>query len=131
MADKQPQQPAAATKQEMAHIEIMIGRILQIGVIVAAIIMVIGLILFLVNGGNSGYAANTHPTTIHAILVGTIRFKPYAIMMVGLFCLILTPVLRVVVSIYAFYKEKDHLYVIITTLVLIILCISFIIGHTV
>lgn len=130
MTDKQPQQPAA-TKQEMAHIETMIGRILQIGVVIAAVIMAIGLILFLVNGGNSGYAANAHPTTIHAILVGTAQLKPYAIMMVGMFCLILTPVLRVIVSIYAFYKEKDRLYVIITTLVLLILCISFIIGHTV
>lgn len=131
MAVKQPQQSPATTQQEMAHIEIMIGHILQIGVIVAAIIMAMGLILFLVNGGNSGYATNAHPTTIHAILVGTAQFKPYAIMMVGLFCLILTPVLRVIVSIYAFYKEKDHLYVIITTLVLIILGLSFIIGHTI
>lgn len=120
-----------ATEKEMAHIEIMIGRILQIGVVVAAIIMAIGLLLLLINGGNGGYPVGHHPTTIHGILVGVGQLKPYAIMMVGMFCLILTPVLRVVVSIYAFYKEHDRLYVFITTLVLVILCISFIVGHTV
>ncbi|KRK97083.1 hypothetical protein FD04_GL001943 [Secundilactobacillus odoratitofui DSM 19909 = JCM 15043] len=120
-----------STEKEMAHIEIMIGRILQIGVVIAAIVMLIGLILLLVNGGDGGYAVGHQPTTISTILSGTAHMKPYAIMMVGMFCLILTPVLRVVVSIYAFYKEHDHLYVWITTAVLIILCVSFIIGHTV
>ncbi len=49
-------------------------------------------------------------------------------MMFGLFCLILTPVLRVVVSLFTFLKEKDYLYVGITGIVLIILVISFLIG---
>ncbi len=55
-------------------------------------------------------------------------FKPYSIMMLGIFCLILTPILRVVVSIYSFYKEHDMLYVVITSIVLIILMISFVFG---
>lgn len=121
----------SATETEMDHIEVVIGRILQIGVIVAAIIMLFGLILLLAHGGNGGYPVGHQPTTISAIISGTVALKPYAVMMVGMFCLILTPVLRVVVSIYAFYKEHDTLYVGITTTVLIILCISFIIGHTV
>ncbi|MBC6179116.1 DUF1634 domain-containing protein, partial [Listeria welshimeri] len=59
---------------------------------------------------------------------GLSTLKPYAIMMFGLFCLILTPVLRVVVSLFTFLKEKDYLYVGITGLVLDILVISFLIG---
>lgn len=49
--------------------------------------------------------------------------------MLGLFLLILTPVLRVVVSIYAFIKEKDRLYTWITTAVLVILIGAMIIGY--
>lgn len=113
---------------EMVSVERLIGRILQIGVFTSAIILALGLLLFLMNQ-TTGYPAGTHPKTLLAILQGAIAFKPYAIMMLGLFCLILTPVLRVVVSIYAFYKEQDHLYVVITVLVLIILLISFIIGY--
>lgn len=51
-----------------------------------------------------------------------------AFIMLGLFCLILTPVLRVVVSIFAFAKEKDYLYVVITLIVLVILVIGMSFG---
>ena len=57
------------------------------------------------------------------------QLKPYAVLMLGIFLLILTPVLRVVVSIYAFAKEGDRLYVTITTIVLIILIIGTTIGY--
>ncbi|EPD11575.1 putative membrane protein [Lacticaseibacillus paracasei subsp. paracasei Lpp48] len=49
--------------------------------------------------------------------------------MTGIFLLILTPVLRVVVSIYAFAVEHDRLYVWITTIVLIILLGAMTIGY--
>ncbi|TGD19799.1 DUF1634 domain-containing protein [Levilactobacillus suantsaiihabitans] len=115
------------TAREMAQVETIIGRILQVGVIFSAIVMLIGLALFLITG-YSGYAGDFVPRQMGMILAGTWQLKPYAIMMLGVYCLILTPVLRVVVSIYAFYKEKDHLYVAITTLVLIILLIALVIG---
>jgi len=126
MAEK-PTTEAPATAREMAQVENIIGRILQIGVIVSAIVMLIGLVLFLVTG-QSGYPGTTIPLNMKDILVGTVQFKPYAVMMLGIYCLILTPVLRVVVSIYAFYKENDRLYVIITTAVLIILLFALVIG---
>lgn len=121
------QEKQAATAKEMAQVETIIGRILQVGVIVSAIVMLIGLVIFLVTG-QSGYPGSTMPLSMGAILVGTWHLKAYAIMMLGTYCLILTPVLRVVVSIYAFYKERDHLYVAITTLVLVILLFALIIG---
>lgn len=120
-------QKPATTAREMAQVETIIGRILQVGVIFSAIIMLIGLVLFLVTG-NSGYNGNFVPRQMDMILAGTMQGRPYAIMMLGVYCLILTPVLRVIVSIYAFYKEKDYLYVAITTLVLIILLIALVIG---
>lgn len=121
------EQKPATTAREMAQVETIIGRILQVGVIFSAIVMLIGLVLFLVTG-NSGYSGDFVPRQMGMILAGTWQLKPYAIMMLGVYCLILTPVLRVVVSIYAFYKEHDHLYVAITTLVLIILLIALMIG---
>ncbi|KRN01999.1 hypothetical protein FD13_GL000453 [Levilactobacillus senmaizukei DSM 21775 = NBRC 103853] len=122
MADKQ-----TATSKEMLQVESVIGRILQVGVIFSAIVMAIGLGLFLVTG-QSGYPGTVVPRQMGLILQGTWQLKPYAIMMLGVYCLILTPVLRVIVSIYAFYKERDHLYVAITTLVLFILMVALFIG---
>ncbi|MCK8624373.1 DUF1634 domain-containing protein [Apilactobacillus sp. TMW 2.2459] len=110
-------------RTEMNQIELIIGKILRIGVIISATIMIIGLLLFLITG-TSGYAKNYIPSNFKTIFQGIVHFKPYAIMMLGIFCLILTPVLRVVVSIYSFYKEKDKLYVYITSIVLVILIFS-------
>lgn len=114
-------------KTEMNAVEDLIGKVMQIGVLTAAIIMLLGVGLFLITG-DSGYAGQYHPTTFSDMLQGLIELKPYAIIMIGLFLLILTPVLRVVVSIYAFYVAKDKLYVWITTVVLVILIFAMFIG---
>ena len=49
-------------------------------------------------------------------------------MVAGLLLLIATPVLRVAVSIFAFVYEKDKVFVIITSIVLGLLLLSFILG---
>ncbi|UQS85652.1 DUF1634 domain-containing protein [Apilactobacillus apisilvae] len=116
------------TKEEMNQIELVIGKILRIGVIISATIMMIGLLIFILTG-KSGYSGNYHPSSFKEIFTGVTQLKSYAIMMVGIFCLILTPVLRVIVSIYSFYKEHDMLYVYITTFVLLVLIFSFFLGQ--
>ena len=116
------------TNTEMAQVEKIIGVILQIGVLISAIIIGIGLLLLLFTG-LSGDSGQNFPTHFGAIFHGLIQFKPFAIIMLGIFCLILTPVLRVVVSIYAFAKENDRLYVAITSTVLIILVVAMFLGY--
>lgn len=113
--------------EEMADVQLIIGKILRLGVMISATVMLVGLVLLIVKG-NGGYPSNAFPTDFTDIWAGIAALKPYAIMMLGIFLLILTPVLRVVVSIYSFYREGDNLYVVITTIVLVILAISFIFG---
>jgi uncharacterized membrane protein len=83
--------------------------------------------MFLITG-NSGYPINTYPTNPLLIFQGVAALKPYAIILTGLFILILTPVFRVGVSIIVFLKEKDYLYVKITAIVFTILIVSFLLG---
>ncbi|WP_127848650.1 DUF1634 domain-containing protein [Lacticaseibacillus hulanensis] len=113
---------------ENKEVELVIGQILRVGVIVAAVVILFGLIL-LFGTGSTGYPAGVHPSRIMSIVSGTVALKPYAVLMTGIFLLILTPVLRVVVSIYAFVKEHDRLYAIITSVVLVILVAAMIIGY--
>lgn len=113
--------------EEMADVQLIIGKILRLGVMISATVMIIGLVLLIVKG-NGGYPHNVFPTDFTQIWAEIAELKPYAIMMLGIFLLILTPVLRVVVSIYSFYREGDSLYVWITTIVLVILGISFVFG---
>ncbi len=68
------------------------------------------------------------PHTIHDVLAGIKDFRGQSIVMIGLLLLIATPVLRVGVSIFAFVYEGDHAYVVITTIVFLLLLLSFVLG---
>lgn len=116
------------TKEELLKIEQNIGKILRIGVLVSSIVIIIGILMFILTG-HSGYADGVWPNKFGDILAGLLRFKALAWLMTGLFLLILTPVLRVVASIFAFTKEGDKLYVFITGLVFVILMIAMFVGH--
>lgn len=114
-------------KSEIEDVEIIISKFLRIGVVLSAIIVFVGLLMFLISG-NSGYKGGYFPTTPTEIFKGFILFKPYSIILTGLLILILTPVFRVGISIIVFIKEKDSLYVKITLAVFIILMISLLLG---
>lgn len=114
-------------KSEIEEVELVISKFLKIGVMLSAAIVFIGFFMFLVTG-NSGYPSDTFPTNPIDIFQGLVAFKPYAIILTGLLILMITPVFRVGVSIIVFIKEKDFLYAKITSLVFLILVISFVLG---
>lgn len=114
-------------KSNIEDVEIIISKLLQVGVLLSAAVMLVGFLTFILTGG-SGYENNAFPSRLLMILQGLAAFKPYAIILTGLFILILTPVFRVGVSIIVFLKEKDFLYVAITAIVFSILIVSFLLG---
>ena len=109
------------------EVETVVSRSLKAGVFISAAIMLAGLLMFLITG-NSGYPDNVYPADPLQVLAGAAALKPYAVILAGLLILILTPVFRVGVSIIVFFKEKDYLYVKITSLVFVILIVSFLLG---
>lgn len=104
--------------------EEIIIKVLRVGVMISSSLILIGLLLLYIKGGENFYSN----ISLGAILNGLKNFNPYSIIMLGLLVLIITPVLRVISSIFVFYIEKDFLYMKITVIVLIILSISFFIG---
>ncbi|ERM91798.1 DUF1634 domain-containing protein [Caldanaerobacter subterraneus] len=113
--------------EDLRKMELIISKALSIGVTTSAVVIFLGLLMLVITG-NSGYPHGYYPTTPLSILRGFIALKPYAVILTGLLLLILTPVFRVAVSIITFLYEKDYTYTIITTLVFIILIISFLLG---
>jgi len=65
---------------------------------------------------------------LHTVLHGLATFNPVTLMMVGTVLLILTPLARVVVSIHAFAVDRDHKYVIVTSIVLLVMILTVILG---
>lgn len=66
--------------------------------------------------------------SISSVVNGALEFRGQAIVMLGVLVLIATPVVRVAASVVLFAAEHDRVYVAITSLVLLLLAVSFLIG---
>ncbi len=62
------------------------------------------------------------------IVQGITSLDPTVIMLIATVLLILTPVSRVVVSIYAFAVDRDRKYLVVTSMVLLVMAITVVLG---
>jgi uncharacterized membrane protein len=69
------------------------------------------------------------PQTLHEVGSGILTLRGQSIVAAGLLLLILTPVVRVAASIFVFVAQRDRTYVLITTVVLTLLLLSFFPGR--
>jgi uncharacterized membrane protein len=105
--------------------EIVIGNILRWGVIVAAAVGLVGMVMLVAAGGSAPegfrhFSADA-ATGLPAILAGVARGNGRGVMEFGLALLLLTPIVRVALSLIAFARERDRTYVILTAVVLVLL----------
>lgn len=109
---------------------ILIGKILRSGVLLSSIILIIGLLLAILQFPHlSSQALLDYPKSFIQLAQGILRLNALAVITLGLFLLIATPVIRVATSIIVFFFEKDWNFVFITSFVLLILLVSiFYIG---
>ncbi len=130
-------------KSQSHQVELFIAQLLRWGVILSFTIVGIGIVLVLVTG-RTGYQSirfddlnsiiqfhpdhPDYPNTINDVVAGIVAFKPYALISFGLLVLIAIPVMRVAVSVVAFFVERDWAYVLITAFVLGVLILSFMLG---
>lgn len=64
------------------------------------------------------------PVIVH----GVRSFDPPVIMLIATVLLILTPIARVVVSVYAFAADHDYKFVVITAMVLLVIVLTVVFG---
>jgi uncharacterized membrane protein len=103
-----------------------IAIILRGGVSLAALLVLLGGVAYLGRAGSDieNYRS-FHPTTFHFGIPHSGR----ELIEAGLLILILTPVIRVVFSAFAFARERDTTYVVITVIVLGLLAVGWLTGH--
>ena len=116
---------------EDRDVEKTVGKLLRIGVITASLVVLLGGILFLTQNGGSARpdyhvfkGEQNSYITFDGIFLGLFTFKPMAIIQFGVLLLIITPIMRIVFSLFAFILEKDRLYIVITLIVLAIILVS-------
>jgi len=115
-------------------LEILVGQLLQAGVLCSAAVVFLGAVIYLFRHGGSpmslgafhGEPADLH--TIRGILSGVRAGRSRGIIQLGLLLLIATPIARVALSIFGFARERDHLYVALTSVVFVILLYSLLVS---
>jgi uncharacterized membrane protein len=111
-----------------------IGTILRYGVVLAAAIVLFGGIIYLIKYGMMlpDYAKFTNPPDsmkgIKGILSHVLRLESQGLILLGVLVLIATPIVRVLFSALAFFRQRDYLYSIFTLIVLAILLFGFLRG---
>lgn len=105
----------------------VIGRLLQVGVLVATAVTLLGGGVFLVTHGHlpaDFQAFAGQPAALRSVegIIGGVlgRYSP-ALVQLGLVLLIATPVARVALTLGAFFLQRDRIYVALTGLVLVLL----------
>jgi len=119
------------TDKEM---ELSIAGMLRFGVSLSAVLVFVGGVLYLrhpwLTAPTYGrFVAESEPLRgIAAVLRGALHLDAKSVIELGILLLIATPIVRVAFCIVGFARQKDRLYVLISTAVFAILIYSFIQG---
>jgi uncharacterized membrane protein len=119
------------TDEQMDQI---VGALLRSGVIVAALVVLVGGILYLIRYGATlpDYrifrSESAGLRSVSGIIKETLSFHSHGLIQFGLLLLIATPVVRVAFSILAFTLQRDRTYVIVTLIVFTVLLYSLLGG---
>jgi uncharacterized membrane protein len=117
------------------RMDAVMGRVLQVGVMVAAALVLVGGVLYLARHPTPtvDYRHFQGEPEVYRTVLGIVRdaagLRGRGLIQLGLLVLIATPVARVVFSVYAFLRQRDWTYVAVTLIVLGILCYSLFGGH--
>ncbi len=118
--------------------ELLISWLLRMGVALSLFLVVAGLLLMFIHHPSYVYSmmdlqrltspGAAFPNTMREVIQGLLAGQGQAVVAVGLLVLIVTPIMRVAVSIAGFALQRDRAFVLITSVVLAFLIISFFLG---
>ena len=119
--------------EEQSKLENAISYLLISGVLLSLILLIIGMVLLWHKQG--GVAVSQDPSVFvhghdffsfiyHEVTGGGVKGLPLQLITLGVLVLLLTPYVRVILSVVFFARERNLKYVLITIFVLIILTIS-------
>jgi len=114
------------------RIENILGNLLRAGVLLSALVVLIGGVIYLVRHGRTAvdfrvfHGEPADLRDIRGIVSETWTLRGRGIIQLGLLLLIATPVARVAFSIFGFAEERDRMYVVFTVIVFSILLYSLI-----
>jgi len=137
--------PPPAGPDLLPAVEVLISRVLFWGGLLSIAVGLLGLALYVGEGGLKSGAVDVdqllrarhagRPAQVFTSLADISRglsghpANPLALAVLGLLLLLATPVVGVALAIPAFLRVRDHRYVVIAGIVLVILIVSFVVGR--
>lgn len=119
--------------------ELLISVLLRSGVAVSLALIVLGTVLTFVHHPDFVSSRTetalligddaVFPHSVEETIRGLAALQGRAFVAAGLLVLIITPVMRVAVSVFAFAAQKDVVFTVITSVVLTLLLLSFALGR--
>ena len=135
----EPAPVANDTDAKVRRVELLISGLLRAGVALSLALVVTGTLLSFVH--HPAYVSSktelrrltepgaAFPHTVSDVIRDLHGWQGRAFVAAGLLILIATPVMRVAVSILGFVYQKDRTFTVITSVVLALLLLSFILGR--
>lgn len=128
------QQNNNAADRQKYDMQQLVGNTLRIGVSLACLVAFEGGLLYLIHHGGESFDIGMYKdfsyanapqhadyTTLSGIWAGLTSFTAVGWIQTGVLILILTPIMRVALSLVDFIKERDWLYALITAVVLAVI----------
>jgi uncharacterized membrane protein len=121
--------------EPIGQIELLISRLLRAGVVISLSTVAAGLLLMFIH--HPGYLHSAmdlqrltspgaaFPHTLREMVTGLAAMQGQAVVVLGLLLLIATPIMRVAVSVAGFVLQRDRVFAVITSAVLVMLLVSF------
>jgi uncharacterized membrane protein len=135
----QPTVEAKATAPVVAGSpEILISYLLRYGVMVSLMLVLGGMVLTFFHHPDYFYsvealqrltAEGSRPHQLSDVMAGVMATRGQAIAMVGLLVMMVIPVARVALSLFIFRQQRDRVFVGVTSVVLALLVLSFLLGQ--
>jgi uncharacterized membrane protein len=117
------------------QVEQIVGNLLRAGVLLAATVVAIGGMIYLVRHGSQPIAYSVfrgEPDDLRnpiGVAEDALALSGRGVIQLGLLLLVATPVVRVIFTVFAFALERDWTYVVITLCVLAVLLYSLMFEH--
>lgn len=111
----------------MNDINKKISNVLLFGVMLSVIFILLGILLAIIN---NDFTFNYTHYNLELFVKDIKDFNSVAFLMIGIFILVITPIIRIMGMCYEFIIQKNYIYVVISIIILIILSISLTFGLT-
>ena len=122
----------------VTRMELIISTLLRTGMLISLAVVTVGIVVMFAHHPEYRHsreildhlksAEYRFPTTIRAIASGVVHGEGRAIILLGVFVLFLTPLLRVAACVITFAHEKDWAFTVITSIVLTFVILSLVLG---